>query len=140
MQSNHYSGFFLIGGPISVAIYLLPQIFQLLYGLSGLDAGVRVIPFTIFWSVGIIAASVIAGRLKVPPMFVILAGSCLQIIGFALLGTLPVTLQVPPRIYGYQIIAGLGCGMSVPLFFVMVPFVVEPRDKGRSHWHRFHPR
>lgn len=130
IKLTHRRLFFLIGGPIAVAIYQLPQAFQLVYGLSGLDSGVRVIPFTVFWSFGIIGASMIAGKLKVPPIYLIFVGSAFQIIGFGLLGTLPLTLTIPPQIYGYQILAGLGCGMIVPLLFALIPVVVELRDKG----------
>ena len=122
--------FFLLGGPIVVAIYQVPQMFQIVYGFDGLDSGVRVVPFTICWSSGIIIASVVAGRLKVPPVYIILTGACLQIVGFALMSTLPLTLEVPPQKYGYQVIAGLGCGMVLPLLFVMIPFVVGDRDRG----------
>lgn len=122
--------FFLLGGPIVVAIYQIPQMFQIVYGFDGLDSGVRVVPFTLCWSTGIIVASVVAGRLKVPPVYIILTGACLQIVGFALMSKLPLTLEAPPQIYGYQVIAGLGCGMVLPLLFVMIPFVVGDRDRG----------
>ena len=114
-----------------MAIYQIPQLFQLVYGFNGLDSGVRVVPFTICWSAGIIGASVVAGRLKVAPVFIILTGACLQVVGFALMSTLPLTLEVPTQIYGYQVIAGLGCGMVLPLLFVMIPFVVGDGDRGK---------
>ncbi|TGO35592.1 hypothetical protein BHYA_0153g00260 [Botrytis hyacinthi] len=41
--------FFLIGGPLVVTLYQTPQMFQLVYGLSGLDIGTRVISFTALW-------------------------------------------------------------------------------------------
>ncbi|OTA64073.1 putative multidrug resistance protein fnx1 [Hypoxylon sp. EC38] len=117
--------FAFLGGPTIISMFLIPQRFQLIYNTSSLNAGVYLIPFTITIPLGTIFASIIAGKLKVPPVYIILAGSCLQIVGFSLLSTLPSTLEIPPRIYGYEIITGWGCGMNFSLLFVMIPFVNE---------------
>ncbi|KAI0405746.1 putative multidrug resistance protein fnx1 [Xylaria palmicola] len=122
--------FFFLGGPFIVSVYQLPQRFQLVNRLSGLDAGVRLMPFTLASPVGTGIAAGIAGKFKVPPIWVIIAGSSLQVVGFSLLGTLPVTLDFLPRIYGYEVIAGFGCGMNLALLFVIIPGVVESRDQG----------
>ena len=57
-----------------------------------------------------------------------LASSCLQVVGFALLSTLPVSLDISRAQYGYQVLAGLGCGANVSLLIVLAPFCVETRD------------
>ncbi|KAI1863494.1 hypothetical protein JX265_008711 [Neoarthrinium moseri] len=121
--------FVLLGGPTVIGMFIIPQRFELVYGASGLDAGVRLIPFTFFMAVGSILASIMATKMKIPAIYVVIAGSCLQVLGFALIGTLPSTLYIPPKIYGFEIIAGLGCGMNYALLFVLVPFVVEERDR-----------
>ncbi|KAI0873431.1 putative multidrug resistance protein fnx1 [Hypoxylon argillaceum] len=123
------SMFFLLGGPLVVTIYQIPQVFQLVYGFTDLDAGIRVVPFTALWSVGLIVGPTLTRKFKIPPIFIILTGSAIQIIGFALLATLPISLKTPPQIYGYQVIAGLGCGLVFPLLFAMIPFVTEARDR-----------
>lgn len=120
----------MLGGPLVVTLYQIPQVFGLVYGLSDLDAGIRVVPFTALWSVGLIVAPTLAGRLKVPPIYIILVGCVIQVIGFSLLGTLPISTEIPPQIYAYEVIAGLGCGLVFPLLFVMTPFVNEGRDRG----------
>lgn len=121
-----------MGGPTIISMFIIPQRFQVAYGYSGLDAGVRLLPFTLALPAGSICASRIAGKLKVPPLFLLLAGSCLQITGFALLGTLPFTHEAPASIFGYQIIAGWGCGMNFSLLFVMIPFVIEKKYLGKT--------
>ncbi|KAI8630114.1 putative multidrug resistance protein fnx1 [Xylariaceae sp. FL1651] len=121
--------FFFLGGPFVISVYQLPQRFQLVNGLSGLDAGVRLIPFTLASPVGTGFAASISGRLKIPPIWIILAGASLQVVGFALLGTLPITTDLLPRTYGFEIIAGFGCGMNLALLFVIVPQVAEKRDQ-----------
>ncbi|KAI0406568.1 putative multidrug resistance protein fnx1 [Xylaria palmicola] len=121
--------FFLLGGPLVVSVYQIPQMFKLVYGFTDLDSGIRVVPFTALWSVGLIIAPFLAGKLKIPPIYIILTGSSIQVIGFALLATLPVSLQTPKQLYGYEVIAGLGCGLVFPLLFAMIPFVTEGRDR-----------
>ncbi|KAI1131717.1 MFS multidrug transporter-like protein [Nemania abortiva] len=121
--------FAFLGGPFVISVYQLPQRFQLVNGLSGLDAGVRLIPFTLASPVGTAVAASIAGRLKIAPIWILVTGAILQVIGFALLSTLPLTLHLLPRTYGFEIIAGFGCGMNLALSFVLAPSVVEVRDK-----------
>ncbi|EFY95048.1 MFS transporter [Metarhizium robertsii] len=123
-----FLNFLLLGGPTVIGMFIIPQRFQLVYGTSGLDAGVRLIPFTAAIPVSSVFASSLVGKYKVPPLYLIMSGSCLQILGFGLLGTLPATLEIPARIYGYELIAGWGCGINFSLLFLMVPFVIEKRD------------
>ncbi|KAI0100756.1 putative multidrug resistance protein fnx1 [Nemania sp. FL0031] len=120
--------FVLLGGPTVIGMFILPQRFQLVYGTSGLDAGVRLIPFTAVIPVGSIFASILAGKYKVPPIYLLILGSILQVLGFALIGTLPSTLSIPNRIYGFQILAGWGCGINFSLLFILIPFFNEKQD------------
>lgn len=112
-------------------MFILPQRFQIVYGTSGLDAGVRLIPFTVVIPIGSIFASVVAGKAKVPPVYLLILGSALQVLGFSLIGTIPSTLDIPSRIYGFQILAGWGCGINFSLLFILIPFVNEKRDNGK---------
>ncbi|KAI1753641.1 putative multidrug resistance protein fnx1 [Xylaria castorea] len=120
--------FLLLGGPTVICMFILPQRFQLVYGTSGLDAGVRLIPFTAVIPIGSIFASILAGKFKIPPVYLLILGSALQVLGFALIGTLTSTLDIPYRIYGFQVLAGWGCGINFSLLFILIPFVNERRD------------
>ncbi|KAI1126022.1 putative multidrug resistance protein fnx1 [Nemania abortiva] len=120
--------FVLLGGPTVIGMFILPQRFQLVYGTSGLNAGVRLIPFTAIIPIGSIFASILGGKFKVPVVYLLIFGSVLQVLGFALIGTLPSTLDIPSRIYGFQILAGWGCGINFSLLFIIIPFVNEKRD------------
>ncbi|KAJ2998822.1 hypothetical protein NUW58_g206 [Xylaria curta] len=120
--------FVLLGGPTVICMFILPQRFQLVYGTSGLDAGVRLIPFTAVIPVGSIFASILAGKMKIPPVYLLVLGSILQVLGFSLIGTLPSTLDIPHQIYGFQILAGWGCGINFSLLFILIPFFNEKRD------------
>ncbi|TRX98985.1 hypothetical protein FHL15_000327 [Xylaria flabelliformis] len=120
--------FILLGGPTVICMFILPQRFQLVYGTSGLDAGVRLIPFSAVIPIGSIFASVLGGKHKIPPVYLLILGSVLQVLGFALIGTLPSTLEIPSRIYGFQVIAGWGCGINFSLLFILIPLINEKRD------------
>lgn len=105
----------------------IPQRFELVHNLSSLSAGVRLVPFGAAVPVGTIASAKIASALKVPFIYILFIGAALQVIGFALLG---VTKTAAATIYGYEVIAGLGCGISFQTLFLAIPFTVEKRDQG----------
>ncbi|KAI0891983.1 putative multidrug resistance protein fnx1 [Annulohypoxylon nitens] len=117
-----------LGGPTVVSIFTLPQRYQLVYGFSGLDAGVRLIPFTALIPIGSGFGSRISGRFKIPCVYLMLIGSIMQIIGFAFLGTLPKTLTMPTRTYGLEVLAGFGCGINFLMLLLMIPLVTAEMD------------
>jgi len=88
-------------------------------------------PFTFAAPIGSMVASTVASKLKVPPIYLVLCSSTLQVIGFALLATLTESSTIPARMYGFQVIAGFGCGINISTLVLMVPFCVEFRDKGK---------
>ncbi|THV54924.1 hypothetical protein BGAL_0017g00180 [Botrytis galanthina] len=53
------------------------------------------------------------------------------------MGTIPFSLQIPSRIYAYEVIAELGYGLVFPLLFVMILFVAETRDRGMATGSKF---
>ncbi|KAM7186123.1 MFS general substrate transporter [Naviculisporaceae sp. PSN 640] len=123
-------------GAVWVAgVYQLPQRFQVLHGLSALDAGLRVMAYTGIAPIASIITAAIAKR-GVPPIYIILFSAGLQILGFALLGSIPIaehgTLDDLKRVdvfqYVYQILAGFGCGSNISLLALMTPFSVKEED------------
>lgn len=88
-------------------------------------------PFTFAAPIGSAFSSMMASKLKIPAIFIVLVSGVLQTIGFALLASLPESSHIPPRTYGYQVIAGFGCGINISTLLLIVPFVVEYRDKGK---------
>lgn len=124
------SGIILQGGPLTVTNLQIPQRFQLVSGLSSLDAGVRLIPFGVGLSVGTILSANVAKRFKVPAIYSIIVGALLQIVGYALLGSSGSYVDIPPAVYAYLVIAGLGCGISFQILILTIPAVAEKRDHG----------
>lgn len=88
-------------------------------------------PFTFAAPLGSAFSSVIAGKLRVPVLYLVVFAGILQTMGFALLASLPETSHIEPRGYGFQILAGFGCGINISTLLLIVPFVVGGRDKGK---------
>lgn len=122
-----------LGGTWFVTIFQLPQRFQVVNGLSPLQAGIRFIPFTVAAPVGSALSSVVGKAFKIPLVYLVLLASIIQVVGFALLSTLSASLTITAAQYGYQIIAGFGCGINISLLILMTPFTVEERDKGEFY-------
>lgn len=110
-------------------MFQLPQRLQVTNALSPIDAGVRVIPFSLAAPVGSVISSSLANGAKIPPVYMIIFAAVLQVIGFALLSTLPFSHSVPASQYGYQVIAGFGCGINISMLILLTPFCVQQRDK-----------
>ncbi len=89
-------------------------------------------PFTFAAPVGSAVSALIAGKLKVPPIYLVICASVLQIIGFALLSTSSYSPRVAAAQYGYEVIAGFGCGINISILVLLTPFSVEKRDQGTS--------
>ena len=122
---------FFLGAPFNVVIFLIPQRFQVVNGTSPLGAGTRLLPFTCASPIGSMIASIVAKK-KVPPLYLVVFGSCLQVVGFSLLSTLPTTAHIAHRQYGYQVIAGFGVGINISTLILMTPFCVQKKDQGLS--------
>ncbi|PYH88111.1 MFS general substrate transporter [Aspergillus ellipticus CBS 707.79] len=117
-----------LGATWFVTMFELPQRFQIVNALSPFDAAVRFIAFTLAAPIGSIFAPTIGKKFKVPLLYLVLFASCVQVIAYALLGTFDDSLQIHARQYGYQILAGFGCGINISLLILMTPFAVEKRD------------
>lgn len=92
---------------------------------SAISAGLRLIPFTAAAPIGSGVSAAIAGKFKVPPLYLVIGASCLQVIGFALLSTLPLSNNEANAQYGYQIIAGFGVGINISTLTIMTPYSIE---------------
>ena len=117
-----------LGGCWMGTIFQLPQRYQVVHGTSPLGAGIRCIPFIASAPV----SSVISGALSkkgVPPIYLVIAASLLEVIGFSLLGTITPSTVISTRQYGYEVLAGFGCGSNISLLVLLVPFSVQPKDR-----------
>ncbi|KAL4922920.1 MFS general substrate transporter [Aspergillus aurantiobrunneus] len=126
--SNRTGTALLSGVPFMTVVLELPGRFQLLNNMSGLDSGVRILPFTLT----IALASALAGGLTasghVPPFIVFLASSALQVLGVGLLYSVHPSGDLGPSVYGYELLAGMGVGLNLTTATLVVPSLVERRS------------
>jgi hypothetical protein len=115
---------------MAVTTYQLPQRFELVNELDSFDAGVRLIPYGAAFPVGSMISANLSSKLRVPGLYLSIVGSGFQVIGYALLSTLDSSVHITPGTYGYEVLCGLGCGMTYQMMYLMVPFTVGVRDKG----------
>ncbi|KAH8897431.1 putative efflux pump antibiotic resistance protein [Thozetella sp. PMI_491] len=127
-DSTCHSGFVFVGASIYVTNFQLPQRFLLINGLSNFDAGIRIVPFGAAFAVGTILSGKLASKLKVPGLYLICIGGLLQVAGYALLGTLQASVEVQPGVYGYQVLAGIGCSFSYSNLIMLVAYTAEKGD------------
>ncbi|KAI5257952.1 MFS general substrate transporter [Aureobasidium subglaciale] len=112
-----------------VAIFRLPLQFQIVNGLNSLEAGVDLLPL-----LGSVAIGSILGGLTMEHTFPALAVStALMAIGAGLLSTLSVHTGVQNRTYGYELLLGLGTGISVSTSTVFANISTRSDDKGDLH-------
>jgi hypothetical protein len=72
------------------------------------------------------------GKPKVPPIYTVLVGAILEVIGIVLLSRISTTEAVDRAQYGYQFLAGFGTGMLNAGLVILVPYIMEKRDLGKS--------
>jgi hypothetical protein len=127
----------LTGFPYFVIVFSLPLRFQVVNQKSPLSAGLGILPMvgstayvfycctsdswfcgsihangTLVSSYGSMLAGIITGK-KNRTFPVLVAGSCLMVIGTAFMSTLTDTLEVEAKVYGFQVFMGLGFGLTV---------------------------
>ena len=119
-----------LGGPWFVTMFQLPQRLQFVNGVSPLEAGIRFIPFTLAAPIGSVLGPLIGKKAKLPLIYLVICASVIQVVGFALLSTLPASEAISRAQYGYEFLAGFGCGINITLLILMTPFSVQARDKG----------
>ncbi len=66
-----------------------------------------------------------------PLIYLFLFGALLQVLGLSLLSTLPTDSHVLAAMYGYEILTGVGFGITFAILMLGTPFVVEKRDLGQ---------
>jgi hypothetical protein len=129
--TKHRNAIFL-GGCWFCTIFQLPQRYQVVHGTSPLGAGIRTIPFIASAPVSSVVSAALTKK-GVPPIYLVIAASALEVVGFSLLGTIPPSTAITARQYGYEAIAGFGCGSNISLLVLLVPFSVQPKDTCKYH-------
>ncbi|KAL4864237.1 hypothetical protein BDV12DRAFT_205829 [Aspergillus spectabilis] len=118
----------LSGVPYTALVLELPERFQTLNNMSGLDSGVRILPFTVSLGLGAGLAGGLTASGRMPPFLVFSISAVLQIISLGLLYSVSPDTALPARLFGYQILSGLGVGASLNTAMSIVPSLVASKD------------
>lgn len=110
----------------------LPQRFQAVDGASPFQAGIHLLPLLLASPVATAVAGQLAGKLKIPPFYLLLFGASMQLLGIGLASSIPFTSGA--AMYGYEVIMGFGFGMGLVSLLIFTPMVVDRADMGK-HWH-----
>lgn len=123
-----------MSGAVSITfIFQLPLRYQTAAGLDPLQAGLRLLPFSLSGPLGSILSAVSAKKLRVPPLYIMLLGSVVQTIGIIIASRGPLDEPAWPALYGLEVAAGLGFGFCLGAATLMTPFVFEKRDLGEFY-------
>ena len=110
----------------------IPQRFQVVNNLSAFSAGWRLLALMLCSPLGSGVSGFLVSKIKFPPFYIFLVAGILQTIGLALMGTLSVSDSgVPSAQYGYQVILGLGIGLTLSSLLIAAPTVIEEKDTGK---------
>lgn len=122
---------FFTGFPFMSTLILLPQQLQLEYGLSPVRAGIHMLALLLLSATGATMGGVLSSNWGIS--WYLLAGSqALQMIGLGLLSMSPARNgSVPSLLPAYQVILGLGFGLSLSSLTSVVRAEVEQRDDGK---------
>ena len=108
----------------------LPQRFQIVNRVSPLQAGIWLLPYSVGSPIGSFLGNLIAATTKARPIFLILVGSIMQLVGLAVLAFQP----SGESMFVYQdiflVITALGAGLTFSILVTTTPHAVEQRDLG----------
>jgi hypothetical protein len=110
----------------------VPQRIQTLNNLSPLQAGFRLLPLVLTLPLGSFLASIFSKKSSISPVLILLGAAALQVLGASLMSILPSTGSIMGAQYVYEIILGLGLGISISTLFLIVPDNIERKYQGLS--------
>ncbi|KAL1836435.1 hypothetical protein VTJ49DRAFT_5156 [Mycothermus thermophilus] len=121
---------FLIGFPFVTILFLIPQHAQAVYGLSPVQASLTVLPLLLTSPVATLISGVLTSNLNVPPSYLILAGSVIQVAGVGLAIAIPLSGDgVSALQYGAEAVMGVGFGLTLATALTLGQFLV-PKEEG----------
>ncbi|KAI4909408.1 hypothetical protein J4E90_008105 [Alternaria incomplexa] len=119
---------YLSGTVMFVCIAQIPQRFITVDGLSPLAAAARLLTYGAFVPFGSGIAGAMMGKPRIPPCWIILGGSLMEILGIALLSQIDTSSHIDASQYAFQIIAGTGTGLVNSGLILLVPYAMDKRD------------
>ena len=120
-------------GAISVTfIFQLPIRYQTVQGLNSLQAGLRLLPFSLSGPIGSVVSAGLCKSLRIPPIYIIIVGSILQVLGIIFTSRISTTDLNWNGLYGLEVLIGIGFGFCLGGATLLIPFVFDKEDLGKS--------
>jgi hypothetical protein len=118
-----------VGFPFVSVVVNIPQRAQAVNELSPVRAGLALLPLLLTSPLATAVQGVLTSITKVPPLYLIVIGATLQLIGVGLTSSLPTDInRIVPQQYGYEAIMGLGFGLGLSTVLTLAPLVVSEAD------------
>ncbi|GAB7343978.1 hypothetical protein MBLNU457_1913t1 [Dothideomycetes sp. NU457] len=115
------------GLPTLTLLFALPLRLQIVNGLNALTAGTALLPMLCASAMGSVIAGFVTSKSQV--YYLLLSvGAALTTLGCALLTTLDVGTLVQGKMYGFEVLVGLGFGLTVACSTSMSIRITEPED------------
>lgn len=108
-------------------LIIIPERFQIVNGENALWSGIHLLPMLGATAFGSFLAGALSSK-RNNTSITLIASSCLQLIGVGLLTTLSnVTTEIKAQ-YGYQVILGLGIGLSLGAATILTSVQAKPME------------
>lgn len=116
---------------VTSTIVQIPQRFILVNSLSVMDAGVRLLPFTVLMAITPVVFTLILAKKEIPVTYIFIFGALLEVAGVAGLSNASTELGIEASQYGFQILTGAGVGIFNILLLLLTPRIVEKQELGQ---------
>lgn len=112
----------------------IPQRAQAVYGSTPLRAGLVLLPLLLTSPLATALSGYLTSNRKLPPVYLIIAGAALQVVGVALTCTLPTdAFHIPPQLYGFEVLMGIGFGLGLSTLLTLARLVVVETNLRKSN-------
>lgn len=115
-----------MGMPFYAIFVQLPQRFQSVNFTTAERAGILLLPISLVSPIGAMASGLLVK--KMPLEFVIVLAIALVFIGTGLLSSLPTYSHIWPGTYPYEVITGLGLGLSAPPYYMLLGTAIAEKE------------
>jgi hypothetical protein len=117
------------GFPYFIVIYNIPLHLQIINGKSPLVAGIGLLPLLASTAVGSMLGGVASAR-RNNTFYTLSIGAAILTLGVGLLSMASGGHAVDPKIYGFEVLIGLGFGMTVSTASILAATECDLKDHG----------
>ncbi|EED14417.1 efflux pump antibiotic resistance protein, putative [Talaromyces stipitatus ATCC 10500] len=129
IMASMFAASFFLGFPFNSVIVNIPQRAQAVYAFSSRRAGITLLPLLLTSPLATVTSGILTSNGRVPPVYVITVGEVIQLVGMGLMCSLPTnTLIFPPQQYAFEVIMGIGLGLTLSTILTLAPVVANKKD------------